>query len=249
MSERLVITAAHCVWDLAAERLYNIRHFRIAAGKYLRTWRTSDDVNGPAQEFSVSAIRVPLGYNDRADNYNADLALLVLNGWIRFGIAVRPICVDLNLRYNERHKTGTHGRAVGRVAGWGLQASAGQPSEVLRVLQVPLVAADECASSVPPKFRRYVTTDKFCAGFLRRNVSLCVGDSGGGLVTPKGQFGSGAMAVEADEEEVFYLQGIVSSGDSENMSCNSNSYTVFTNVHYYQEFIREVMSELAGGVV
>lgn len=236
LTARIVITAAHCVWNRRRQRKYTESMFRIAAAKYWRNWtptRAERQVYAERpQRLAVRTIRMMPNYADIDGNLNEDIALLVLHDWLRFGSAVRPICVDLQVPEPDRYITSTGNWTAGTVAGWGLLASDGQPSPELRVLQVPLVATDECAGAMPPNARRFVTPDKFCTGYMRRNVSLCKGDSGGGLVTPR------VPALGMKKDGALYLQGLVSSGDTENSSCNSNAYTIITNVHFYQEFIR-----------
>lgn len=58
---------------------------------------------------------------------------------------------------------------------------------------------------------------------------LFLGDSGGGLLFPFLQNG----------HEAWYIRGIVSTGARKfgTDSCDSDKYTAFTNILYYEEFI------------
>lgn len=53
-----------------------------------------------------------------------------------------------------------------KVAGWGnTKGTTNKDDDGLKVLTVPYVAHDECTEVVPTGFIRYITPDKFCAGF------------------------------------------------------------------------------------
>lgn len=230
LTNRLVISAAHCFWSKVDNRFQNVAHFRVAMGKYYRSWDAAEPLS--VQRLPVQEIRGVQGYADHSDLYNADLVLLVLPEVIQFRSYVVPICVELNLQFNDRFVVGGLDSLV---AGWGLTATGGASSDVLKVISLPTVSFDECRRKVPASFQRFVTTDKFCAGFLDRAESVCQGDSGGGLVT---------WREAADGQRTFFLRGLVSSGVNRALSCDSDKYTVFTNVHYYSDLIASLMSDL-----
>lgn len=62
-------------------------------------------------------------------------------------------------------------------SGWGLEESNGQPSEVLKKIELPAVSREECERNSSPEFINFITPDKFCAGYLT-GASVCQGDSG-----------------------------------------------------------------------
>lgn len=53
-----------------------------------------------------------------------------------------------------------------KVVGWGQTIAGDQPSEELKELSIPVISYDQCYEQVPKDFRRYITHDKVCAGFL-----------------------------------------------------------------------------------
>jgi hypothetical protein len=67
------------------------------------------------------------------------------------------------------------------VAGWGISET-GISSDELRFVSLPYVDPITCFDSLPREMQKFVTHDKYCAGFLNRNTSVCPGDSGGGQV-------------------------------------------------------------------
>lgn len=141
---------------------------------------------------------------------------------------------------------------LGRVAGWGLTQSGGKPSPQLKIVELPSILRSKCLEDSDIGFRPQITSDKFCAGLLNSNVSVCQGkfffsqeewhcneneknkktklfsgDSGGGLAFPSQENG----------REVWYLRGIVSTGASKQDSCDSDKYSTFTNILYYEPLI------------
>lgn len=64
---------------------------------------------------------------------------------------------------------------LGRIAGWGLTMSGGLPSEILKIVELPVIDRAQCISESDVGFRPNITPDKFCAGYLNSNVSVCQG--------------------------------------------------------------------------
>lgn len=94
------------------------------------------------------------------------------------------------------------------------------------MVELPAVSRLECRNKSNKEFVPYITSDKFCAGYLT-GVSVCQGDSGGGLVFPK----------VVGEKTLYYIRGIVSTGANKANSCDSDKYTTFTNTAFFTEFI------------
>lgn len=67
----------------------------------------------------------------------------------------------------------------------------------------------------------------FCAKISNPNFVHVTGDSGGGLVFPSTENG----------RTKYYIRGIVSTGANKQDSCDSDKYTTFTNVAYYDNLI------------
>lgn len=55
--------------------------------------------------------------------------------------------------------------SVFQVVGWGYTQEGKEPSAELKQLAVPFVHLENCFSVVPENFIRFLTADKFCAGF------------------------------------------------------------------------------------
>jgi hypothetical protein len=52
------------------------------------------------------------------------------------------------------------------VSGWGYTRESGNLSNELRQLEVPSIPKKKCKKDVPEEYKRYVTYDKLCAGYL-----------------------------------------------------------------------------------
>lgn len=226
ISRKIIISAAHCFWSIKLDRILNETHFQVGIGKYYRDYMAIESL--PVQFLNVSKIHVEPSYRDYASRYSVDIALVIVAKSIVFNGYVMPICVDLNVDYND--KLVSPG-LMGSVAGWGVANSAGNFSSVLKVIRMPAISLEQCSNESNPEFLPYITNDKFCAGYTDGR-SVCEGDSGGGLV----------FARKYNDVEVNYLRGIVSIGPAaKQMSCVNKKYTTFTNIHYYQDLIKNYL--------
>lgn len=221
LNAKVVISAMHCFWDRTEDKPFDHSEFRVVAGKFKRDF-TADE-NLKTQTFSLAGIRYVDGYSDVAGLFASDIVLLILNSYIEFKTHISPICIEYDLTFDER--TVTPGW-IGRVAGWGLEESSGLPSPVLKVIDLPAISRTECRAKSNKEFLPYITSDKFCAGYLT-GVSVCQGDSGGGLVFPK----------NIGQKTKYFLRGIVSTGANKANSCDNDKYTTFTNTAFFTEFI------------
>lgn len=236
----------HCFWDRQEQRPLDVSLFRIAVGKEKLDFEAIE--NQRDQKFEIERIFHEPGYNDVTSNYAADIVLIVLKTSIQFEAYIAPICIPYGLQFDDRIVPAGWN---GRVAGWGLTSSGGQPSPVLKIVELPSVDRAKCLAESDIGFRPQITPDKFCAGLLNANVSVCqgkllfcyeiqisvlfpnenhfrrLGDSGGGLVFP------------ADEgnRKKWYIRGIVSTGANKQDSCDSDKYTTFTNILYYEPLV------------
>lgn len=112
-----------------------------------------------------------------------------------------------------------------QIAGWGVKED-GLPSDEQRFLKIPYKNEKICASELPYEWEaRYNMEDKMCAGFFKKNISVCRGDSGSGLV------------FRNPEDNRYYIHGIVSLGPTLKGECNIQQNSLYTKVAYYYPFI------------
>lgn len=222
LNERTILSAMHCFWDVTESAPYSdLSIFQVVVGKASLDFQVIPGERQP-QYFDVQKIHYPNNYRDRSGNYKSDIVVLVLERFIIFKSHITPICVPYDL---ENADAIVQAGLIGRVAGFGLTSSHGEPSAVLKIVELPAVDRNEC--EIVSKNDLFLTDDKFCAGFVNINVSVCKGDSGGGLVFDR----------KEGQRKKYYIRGIVSTGPAKDFSCDSNRYTTFTNILFHRELI------------
>lgn len=221
INAKVVISAAHCFWDNAENKVHHPSNFKVAAGKYYRDFYATEPLK--SQIVNVAQINHKQEYNDYAGYYGLDIAILVLVDYIKFQSYIKPICVETDLSFNEKY---VEPGLVGKVAGWGLESSGGNSSTQLKIIDLPAIEYFECKRKLSIELRPFISGDKFCAGYTN-GQSVCSGDSGGGLVFPK----------QIGENTVYFLRGIVSAGGNKGNSCDNDKYTLFTNIQFHIEWI------------
>lgn len=224
VSAKVIVSAIHCFWDPTTRQLNPVEQFRIVAGKYYSRFNDGREKNS-FQVMHVSNIYYPEEYQHGHTFYDHDLAVVVLDKHIEFKSHIAPVCLEYNLGPEERF---VEPGWMGRIAGWGLESEGGSVSDALKMIELPVVGRSECLEKVPLTFQPFLTGDKFCAGKQYEGIGLCTGDSGGGFVVPK----------KVNGKQYFFLRGVVSVGQNNKGNCDSNQYTLFTNVNHYVEFIK-----------
>ncbi|XP_051994118.1 transmembrane protease serine 3 [Xyrauchen texanus] len=154
ISDRWIVTAAHCVYGFAQPLLWSV-HAGII----------DQPVSG-SEALSVEKIIYHTSYNPEGLNY--DIALIKLKLPLSFNDQVVPICLP---GYGETFEAGQ----MCLISGWGATQDGGEASISLHTAQVPLLSSGEC--------RRLVSLSSWdiCAGYLKGGAGTCQGDSGGHL--------------------------------------------------------------------
>lgn len=96
----------------------------------------------------------------------------MLKSTIQFESYIAPICIPYGLTFAD---LAVPSGWKGRVAGWGRTSSGGQPSDILKIVELPTVDRAQCLAETDIEFHSQVTPDKFCAGYLNQNISVCQG--------------------------------------------------------------------------
>ncbi|OAD53988.1 Limulus clotting factor C, partial [Eufriesea mexicana] len=199
--ESLLVTAAHCVYDDNTKQL-----------------------SDPSLYY-VKNMYMVCTYFGFEGNYAGDIAILEITEPFTFSSVLVPICLDINNRII------LDSGSYGKVAGFG-RTALGSSSYILQSITVPYVPFNQCkSSSTVYETEKYITDDKFCAGYTNGS-SVCDGDSGGGLVFYK--YG------------LWYLKGIVSvSLGTKNVGgvriCDSYSYSLYTRVSNHLSWIQDII--------
>ena len=225
ISPTAIVSAAHCFWDLSRRQLKDVNRYEVAVGKTLRDHAADEPTS---QFFFVNSIKIYEQYMDVEGLFISDIAVVLLHHPIIFQSYIKPICVEYSLKGNQRYVVSG---ITGRVAGWGLTAADGQPSPVLKSIDLPTVDFNTCLKESPSAFRPFITTDKFCGGFTT-GESVCRGDSGGGLAFPQ---------TSENGTTTYFLRGIVSVGPILEGSCDNTKYSAFTDIQLHTQFLYEFL--------
>ncbi|XP_014486724.1 PREDICTED: limulus clotting factor C-like [Dinoponera quadriceps] len=221
ITSNLVVSAAHCFYDEASDKLIDASNYAVAGGKYYRAWDKDEQYN---QKSMVESIRPGSRYQGARGNFAEDIALVKLKTSFKLNAQVQPVCIDWTNNFEWKQlQLGQSGKVVG----WGKNIE-GKSTEILYEIDMPFVPYQQCLSTVPSNFRGYLTPDKFCAGHLNGS-SLCEGDSGGGL--------------SFEKEGIWYLRGIVSVSPVKNDFCDYHSYVAFTYISRFLDFINEAFTK------
>uniref|UniRef100_A0A3B3WUI5 Coagulation factor IX n=1 Tax=Poecilia mexicana TaxID=48701 RepID=A0A3B3WUI5_9TELE len=159
LSERWVITAAHCLREAAGS-------FSVRVGEH-----NTEITEGREKDYEVLEEQPHPRYNATLDIYNHDIALLYLKETISFSATVRPICIGPMAFIEDLVKQ----PSPATVSGWGRTRFMGITSNILQKVEVPLVDQTECKKSSNER----ITPVMFCAGFYDVAKDACQGDSGG----------------------------------------------------------------------
>lgn len=222
MSEVVLITAAHCIWDVQPANI------RIALGTSKVQFNESH--GSLIRRYAVKQVIIHPLYLDRYGNYGSDIALIEIDGFVRFSEYLLPICVDWNLDEITSH---LNDQSIGIVVGLGMNENLTY-SDSMRVTTMPVVDSRKCAESHSNDFRKYITLTTFCAGWAN-GTGVCNGDSGAGLIFPMTKI-----------PNRWCLQGIVSLSPRRLSTafCDPHQYSIFTKVGFYVKWIRQVLDRI-----
>ncbi|KAK7794495.1 hypothetical protein R5R35_004714 [Gryllus longicercus] len=214
ISERFVLTAAHCFTRKGVPKVVRLGELDLKA--------TSED--NPHQDFAVAQVLPHPDYVDSA-NYN-DLGLVRLSRDVAFTPSIRPLCLQVDKDF---------GRPSAIASGWGYTDwTIRETSDHLNKVIMPIQEKELCQKA----YKTLSTTlrlssgidaeSMICAGALRQRNGTCNGDSGGPL------------QIRLDEPYCMYsLVGVTSFGTK---ICGSgNAPTIFTRVSHYVPWIESVV--------
>lgn len=137
--------------------------FTIVAGKYFRDRKATEKF--PTQELTIKNIKIHDAYFGYSGNYDADIAIVSLNEKIIYQPHIGPACLNFDLKTIADKQVPISG-TMGLVAGYGYTEADSSPSDRLKKISLPIVDIRQCKSEAPENFKPFVTSDKFCAGFI-----------------------------------------------------------------------------------
>lgn len=166
ISERFVLTAAHCFKESYPDIVRLGEH-------------NLNDTSDNQVDFEIESFeRHPLHKHSFAYH---DIALIKLAENVRFSKAIRPACLWTGLKFNVSSVIAT---------GYGLLENAGNKSDVLRKVMLDLLDVQECEELyIDRRFKDGIKDGQLCIGSTRGGKDTCQGDSGGPIqviTEPKG---------------------------------------------------------------
>lgn len=164
-------------------------------------------------------------YNE--EKFDADIAVLVLFEQVEYNSQIQPICLPHKSSNNDEYPTGE-----GVVVGWGKsEKTSDRYDPILNQLNQPAVSASYCYPTFP-NLARAASHRMFCGGHENRGKSACLGDSGSGFY------------FENKSLSRWIIKGITSGAlIGEDMGCNINAFSLYTNVARFVEWITKVMQK------
>ncbi|XP_018415220.1 PREDICTED: ovochymase-2-like [Nanorana parkeri] len=167
VSERHVITAAHCVTDKNITGL-----FKVCIGDH--DFNVKED-----SEMVFSILEVIIHPNFlQSQPINYDIAILVLNENIKFDGKIQPACLPSP---DEIFPPGYLCVALG----WGRTLEHGPVAKILQQVTLPIVEQEACMRTMQTLGPRATFQTAVCAGFPEGGKDACQGDSGGPFLCPR----------------------------------------------------------------
>ncbi|KAL4112928.1 hypothetical protein QTP88_016643 [Uroleucon formosanum] len=169
ISDRYVLTAAHCTVGLGMYRLSVVR---------LGDLNLNPNVVDGADPIDVAILRVIIHNQYNTRELKNDIALLELGNSVGFNQFIQPICLPILLQ----HRATSLVEFELSLAGWG-STMLSQSSDSLMEVELPVVENSECKQKYSI-FDIDIDDTQLCAGIKGRDG--CNGDSGGPLMWPNG---------------------------------------------------------------
>uniref|UniRef100_A0A1L8DQJ0 Putative trypsin-like serine protease n=2 Tax=Nyssomyia neivai TaxID=330878 RepID=A0A1L8DQJ0_9DIPT len=213
ISNKLVVTAAHCFFDVY-NRQVKPEDVLIILGQY-NLKRPQDQ---GTQIVYPESVNIHPKYQ-KLNKIDSDIAIIVMPERIRFTTYIRAAC----LWKGPEDKNSIVGR-LGFIAGWGRDENGNFFTELPKQSEIPVVSDEVCLRS-HEAFSRITSDVTFCAGWRNGTEGPCNGDSGGPFVF--------------ERDGRWTLRGVVSTSlitDGSN-TCNLNEYVVFTDVTKFTDWI------------
>lgn len=203
---------AHCIQNKHKSRPRSPADIIVKLGKYDLSVRNE---RGSAIKYADDIIIHPK-WNPEAQNYDADIAVILLDSKVEFTTKIWPICL-----WNEDESL----QAIrGTVAGWGKSELGSAYEDKPREIDLVLWSNADCFLN-SSRFALISSTNTFCAAKPGGNAGACFGDSGSGLFV-------------SDESKRWFLKGLVSSGFiTEEGKCDVSQFSLFTDLSKYTAWI------------
>jgi secreted trypsin-like serine protease len=198
-----VLTATHCLVEETADSFSVV----------FKAHNLANDPGSQHRIINVAEIFLHPAYETAIDpSIDGDIALIRLAEPI-YDIPPIPLATS-----NQIYLPGT----LATVAGWGLVMDEGEPSDVIREVELPIVSL--ATAEATGAYESGLLPDMLAAGFPEGGKDSCQGDSGGPLMVP--------ILGDPGWAQV----GIVSFG-SESGCAAADAYGIYSRISYYYDDI------------
>lgn len=192
---------------------------------------------------SVRDIRIHPDWNPESENFDADIAIVVLNLPVSRtfkGARLPPYS------WNEISGSGTVVRFWNNLTcisfydywtfkvAWGKSIEGESFDPQPNKLFVPIVNGTHCFLNAHDLVK-IASPRTFCGGYLNKGKAPCIGDGGAGL-----------FVKHSPSSSLWTVQGIVSASTwNAKYGCDINSYSIYTNVAQFSDWIKRTLQETA----
>uniref|UniRef100_A0AAX7VLI1 Suppression of tumorigenicity 14b n=1 Tax=Astatotilapia calliptera TaxID=8154 RepID=A0AAX7VLI1_ASTCA len=163
LSDRWLLTAAHCVQDTTVYKLSQAHKWEAFLGLQVQ-----NQTNEWTVKRGVKQIITHRYYNRYTED--SDIALMELDTRVSLTQHIRPICLPSSTYYFPSGQDAW-------ITGWGTTLQGGAATAILQKAEVKIIESWLC--NILLNYR--VTGNMLCAGVLSGGVDTCKGDSGGPL--------------------------------------------------------------------
>ncbi|KAF7282593.1 venom protease-like [Rhynchophorus ferrugineus] len=213
ISDRYVLTAAHCLEDRS-----------LGFAEHARMGITDLEDEDHMQEFRIQQ-RIPYPEYEEPSHYH-DIGLAKLNAAVQLNTWVRPACI--HNQYSIQYSNSI-------ASGWGRTDFAGQESVYLLKVTLQMFNQQKCnrtykSQAGTNKLRDGIKDDiMICAGSSTDLKDTCQGDSGGPLQVYKGE--------DKEQSCLYDIIGVTAFGKACGLAKNVPG--VYTRVSYYVKWIED----------
>ncbi|XP_014607219.1 PREDICTED: uncharacterized protein LOC106788464 [Polistes canadensis] len=218
IKENILVTAAHCIFNENNRTVYNPKEYYVITGNVFRDYDSVFHDSPYIQKSKVKNFYVKCNYLAMTGYYASDIALVEIEKPFDFTAFLLPACLDQTFIESGN----------GVIAGFG-KTHQNTISQILQSINQPYVTLNDCISATPPEIVKYITQDKFCAGY-KNGTAICAGDSGGGFVIKTGN--------------LWFLRGVASVGlDAITNRCGY-SYNLYVRISNHMDWIQDILFRL-----
>lgn len=215
----MIVSAVRCFWNETKGDKDDYNLFQMKTGSSQSEYENTSD----NEDQYFAPLVISYGYKAIENNFDDDVALVLLGGYIEFNPYTFPICINYDQTAEEDYISPS---LKGLMGHWGVKKiadAAAEPNTSLRTIEYSVISRERCKNDTTTEFQSFLTSDKFCAERLSEGLAVCSSNSGSGLVFPFESNGT--------RRTKYFLRGVASVA-APNGTCGGHPYTIFTSIAY-----------------